>query len=244
LESKSRAEIINYILKGNAMMRRHAEERHGLLKQIIDHVNTVGEEKTDLVNMALSEAANLQEEIENLETQILDKSEMNEQLYFKLMHLNKMMRILDKKDERRSSLISEIMQYDANLLARDELIEILQEYIDMETASSHRLVAELSEAQTSIEEYNLQLDTYEKLSRHDPRFKALEILNDHPQGMSMTQLSFMLGTSQYEAQKVIQELIQFGMIGKRSGDLIHSSTNVDAGLSMDEISPQIANTNP
>ncbi|MHA2089352.1 MAG: hypothetical protein ACW98K_00725 [Candidatus Kariarchaeaceae archaeon] len=242
MDTKERSEIISYILKGNEMMRRHAEERHLLLKQIIGIINQLEDDQSTLVNQAIIEASNIQEEIELLENNLIDESETQTHLQFRLRQLNKMMKILDQKDERRTTLINEVMQADANLLSRDELIEILQEYLDMETASAHGLVAELSEAQTQIEEYNNQLNTYEKLSKHDPRFKGLEILNQHPEGMSMTQLSFMLGTSQYEAHKIIQELVEFGMIErKHDGELIHAQQQIDTGLTISELTQNVMN---
>ncbi len=234
---------MDYILKGNEMMRRHAEERHRVLKQIIILINEMESNSSPEVNDALLEAVSIQDEIDNLESQILSSDDR--QLYFKLNHLNKMIKILDQREERRVELIDSVMQIDANLLARDELIDIMKEYVDMEEAAIHRLVAELSEAQTTIEEYNAQLNTYEKLSKHDPRFKALEIINKHPQGMSKKQLAFMLGTSQYEARKVITELTNFGMIESRSDDseLIHSSESIETGVPIDLPDLEIKNTN-
>lgn len=226
--------MINYILKGNSMMRRHAEERHILIKQIIKLTDNIDEGNSVLVHKAIKEATIIQEEIDQLESHIID--DQDSQVYFKLRHLNKMMKILDRKGERRENLVDEVMQIDANLLARDELVAILSEYLDMESATVYRLVGELSETQSKIEQYNVQLNTYEKLSKHDPRFKALEILNKHPEGMSITQLGFMLGTSQYEAHKIIQILISLEMIVRNhNGELIHSHQNVETEREIEPI---------
>ena len=107
------------------------------------------------------------------------------------------------------------MQLEANLRSRDELVNILQEYCDTEQASIHRLVANYSEAQDILMDQQEQFAIYEAMSKNDPRYKALEILKQHEEGISIVQLSHSLNTTAFQANKIIKELINVGLVEER-----------------------------
>lgn len=212
MNSDKRSEIINYILKGNSMMKRHAVERERILKQIFNLIEESENAKTNLVSQAMDQVSFLRNEINDLEIRVSDMTSKEAFTYQRLKNLNQLILELDNQQTHKDSVVRQIMQTDANLQSRDELIAIIQEYIDMEKAQNHGLVAEISEVQTIIEEYQDKLYTYDKLAKHDPRFKALEIIGKHSGGISITQLNFMLETSRYVGNKVIQELLDMNLV--------------------------------
>lgn len=212
MNSDKRSEIINYILKGNSMMKRHAVERERILKQIFNLIEESENIKTNLVSQAMDQVSFLRNEINDLEIRFSDMTSKEAFTYQRLKNLNQLILELDNQQTHKDSIVRQIMQADANLGSRDELIAIIQEYIDMEKAQNHGLVAEISEVQTIIEEYQDKLYTYDKLAKHDPRFKALEIIGKHSGGISITQLNFMLETSRYAGNKVIQELLDMNLV--------------------------------
>ena len=212
MNSEKRSEIINYILKGNAMMKRHAVERERILKQIFDLIEEAESNKSNLVSQAMDQVSFLRNEINDLEIRFSDMTSKEAFTYQRLKNLNQLILELDTQQLNKDSIVRQIMQIDANLQSRDELIGIIQEYVDMEKAQNHAIVAEISDVQTIIEEYQNKLYTYDKLAKHDPRFKALEIIGKHSGGISMTQLNFMLETSRYAGNKVIQELLEMKLV--------------------------------
>lgn len=212
--SKVNNEMIELILKGNDMIKRHAEERQVLLKQIVDAANN-GKVRKD-------------------PKQVLDEldasgDDFNTSEYYKvtkLAYINAMIAELDFKKEQKAQLVDSIMQIDANLLSREELMGILSEYVEMEEAMIMKFVGNYSEAQEILQDNQEEIKVYDVLSSNDPRYKALKVLDDHPQGISITQLSFMLGTTHFHAQKIIRELTLMELI-ERSGNLIKSAQHVD-----------------
>ncbi|MCE7736758.1 MAG: hypothetical protein GPJ54_17885 [Candidatus Heimdallarchaeota archaeon] len=226
MNSEKRSEIINYILKGNAMMKRHAVERERILKQIFNLIQESENMKNNLVNEAMDQVSFLRNEINDLEIRVSDMSSKEAFTYQRLKNLNQLILELDNQQHHKDSIVRQIMQTDANLQSRDELIAIIKEYIDMEKAQNHGLVAEISEVQTVIEEYQDKLYTYDKLAKHDPRFKALEIIGKHSGGISITQLNFMLETSRYAGNKVIQELLEMNLIEQSGSSELLKLTDI------------------
>ena len=220
LDIRQRDQIVSYILKGNEMMRRHAEERQSLLKRIINFVKTADETSSNLVSEAINEAANLRNHVNELEIQFADLRGSEALKYQKLKNINKLLEELDDKEKQRDQLVNQLMQKDANITTRDELITILLDYIEVEQAQTHRLVSEISEIQGNIQEAQQQMITYEKLSTRDPRFKALRVLGKHQEGMSVTQLMYMLDVSNFQGRKIINELLIMGLIEKGIGELL------------------------
>ena len=82
------------------------------------------------------------------------------------------------------------------------------------------------EVQNIIDEYQNKLYTYDKLAKHDPRFKALEIISKHAGGISMTQLNFMLETSRYTGNKIIRELLDMNLIEQMGSTELLKLTDV------------------
>lgn len=231
MENEERKEIISYILKGNEMMKRHAEERQEILKKISGLIESDEARRKNLVDYAILEVQEIQNQMLDLELNITDPNDKDAFIYHKLHNLNKIIAELDEQEQHRKSLVQKVMQLDANLEARVELQSILQEYIDMETAQNHALVNEIYEVNTLIEGYQNKLQTYDKLSKHDPRFKALEILGNHSEGMSITQLQFMLEVSRYEGAKIIKELMEMKLITRvKDSELLRLTDDFDSSL--------------
>lgn len=229
LAETSRNEIIKYILKGNEMMKRHAEQRQDLLKQIISIIENSDIKSSTLVNQAIDEVNTLKNHVNKLELQLTDLNSEDAFEYQRLKNLNNIFKELDNREFKRDALVEKVFQLDVNLDSRHELIDILQEYVDMESAQNHGLVAEISETSDLIEDYQSKLFTYDKLARHDPRFKALEILGKHPQGMSFTQLNFMLETSRFESTKIIKELLTMQLVERvNDGELLRVTDVFDS----------------
>jgi len=130
----------------------------------------------------------------------------------KLAVLNKVAAELDKEESVKEGLVLESMQLDANLMARDDLIVILEEYIELESASIYRMLDEISELQNLANQYQKKLKAFELFAKDDPKFKTIEILKKYNNVISIIQLSNMIGTSTYQTRKILQELIEFGMI--------------------------------
>lgn len=226
MDVKQRNDIINYILKGNEMMKRHAVERERILRQIFSLIEESDSKKSKLVNQAMDEISTLKNEINDLEIRFADMNNHEAFTYQRLKNLNYILSELDNQQKHRDSIVKQVMQLDANLDSRDDLMMIIQEYIDMETAQNHGLIAEISEVTNQIEEYQNKLYTYDKLAKHDPRFKALEIIGKHPGGMSITQLNFMLETTRYAGNKIIQELLEMRLIERMGSTELLKLTDV------------------
>jgi chromosome segregation ATPase len=193
-------------------MKRHAEERQMIIKRIVSFIEDSDSTKNNLVNMALDEANQLQSHINDLESRLTDLNDNEAFVYQRLKNLNRVIAELDDQESHRDRLVEEAVALHASMESRIDLQNILQEYIDMEQAQNHGLVAEISEVGDLVDDYKSKLETYDKLAKHDPRFKALEILGQHPEGMSMTQLNFMLETSRYAGNKIIKELLEMNLI--------------------------------
>lgn len=232
-----RKDITKYILQGNDLIKSHAEQRHSLLKKIIAIINNG--DNSHLIDLALEEVSDLHQIVNSLESDLKDLPSGYYYKYKKLTFLHLIMKQLERKEKTREEIIDEIIQLDANLASRDELIDILEEYLSMENATINRLVDEYATLQEMIEHYKEMYQTYTKLSKYDPRYKAVEILKQNPQGMSLTQLSFMLGTTHYNAQKIIRELINIGLIErKENSQLLQIPQNIEVGKSLEPI-PEI-----
>jgi DNA-binding transcriptional regulator YiaG len=146
-------------------------------------------------------------------TSKLVKFETKDNNLEKQQHLDKLndrIEDLDFKFEQRDHLLRELAQSDVNITSRNELLTIITEYADMEEASIYKMVANYSEVQEIQGKIKKELDLLETLSSNDPRVKAVEIVRKRPEGMSITQLSFLLGTSQYQATKIIKQLVDLG----------------------------------
>ncbi|MHA2098143.1 MAG: hypothetical protein ACW99A_05615 [Candidatus Kariarchaeaceae archaeon] len=221
-----RSKIINYIMQGNEMMKRHAIEREKLLKQIFTLIEESESKKSILVNQAMTEVTSLKNEINDLEIRFSDMSNKEAFTYQRLKNLNQLISEVDDQQAHRNQIVNQIMQIDANMESREELTLIIEEYIDLEKAQNHRLVAEISEVSSSIDEYKNKLYTYDKLAKHDPRFKALEIIGKHSGGISITQLNFMLETSRYAGNKIIQELMDMRLIERMGNTELIKLTDI------------------
>jgi len=187
------------LLEASELLKSQAVERQMIYKKIIA--------SSDIPHDQLDEP------VEQYSVKYPSKRDM-------LEHLHEMIEDLERKEAIRMELIEELMRINANLKSRDELIEILEEYIDMEESSIYRLVENYSEAQEILEDSQREGAIFEVLSRNDPRLKALNALRNHPEGISIIQLSFMLGTTKYQATKIIEELLEMNL-AERNRNLLY-----------------------
>jgi len=195
------SQAIDLLLKANRMFKDQAEERQLIYQKLIQTTTSANENNKRLERV--------QKELKATSNSDYIKKQ-------KLDYLNSQILELEQREQYRDELLTEIKRQEANKKSRDELIGILEEYIDIEEAKIYALVRDYSEAQEAVQEMESQGKTFELLSKNDPRMKAIEAIQSHPEGISIVQLSFMLGTTQYRANKIINELLELGLIERHN----------------------------
>lgn len=221
--------IINSIIEANELIKRQAAERIELLSNLfmlLDKVIKSNASNEELVDIALLEIHNINDRVSNYG--IHEASELDENYLRKLrlQSINKIMGELDTLEEEKILLRKKLDEIYEGNDGRDELIAILEEYVELENASNYKLVTEIAEMEQLKYQFEKSMEMYSLLSKYDPRIKALEILDHHPQGISLHQMVQMLDISPYETRKIVNELVNLSMVDKSEGsDILRIPVN-------------------
>lgn len=221
--------IINSIIEANELIKRQAAERIELLSNLfmlLDKVIKSNASNEELVDIALLEIHNINDRVSNYG--IHEASELDENYLRKLrlQSINKIMGELDTLEEEKIFLREKLDELYEGNDGRDELIAILEEYVELENASNYKLVTEIAEMEQLKYQFEKSMEMYSLLSKYDPRIKALEILDHHPQGISLHQMVQMLDISPYETRKIVNELVNLSMVDKSEGsDILRIPVN-------------------
>ena len=211
------------------MIKRQAAERIELLSNLftlLDKVIKNSGNNEELVDIALQEIHNLNEKVSNFEIQEASKLDENYLRKLRLQSINKIMGELDQLEDEKLFLRQKLDELYEGNDGRDELISILEEYVELENASNYKLVSEIAEMEELKYQFEKSMEMYSLLSRYDPRIQALKILERHLQGISIYQLINMLDISPYETKKIVDELVNLGMVDRTEGsDILKISVN-------------------
>lgn len=221
--------IINSIIEANELIKRQAAERIELLSNLfmlLDKVIKSNASNEELVDIALLEIHNINDRVSNYGIQEASELDENYLRRLRLQSINKIMGELDTLEEEKILLRKKLDEIYEGKDGRDELIAILEEYVELENASNYKLVSEIAEMEQLKYQFEKSMEMYSVLSQYDPRIKTLEILEGHPQGISIYQLIQMLDISPYETRKIVNELINLSMVDKSEGsDIIKIPVN-------------------
>ncbi len=210
-------EILNSIIEGNKMLKRHAEQRLILINKIQEYIQTLETDKSsEELELIIEEAIKIKDHLLDIGLSKMDDDTTKEYLRFKkLSVLNSIMKELDNKSDKIKQLERKIYIEEQNNNARDEVINVLEEHIHLEEATIYKIIEEISEYEELKHKMEIQFQTINLLTPFDPRYKALKILEKSPNGISQTQLKYMLGITPYEANKIITELINLKLVDKK-----------------------------
>ncbi len=222
--------VLKFIIEGNQLMRRHYKQRVTLLNSLYDKMQEIKDKQdkdSELIDQALLEIFAIQDNLVNLAT---TTQNINPEEYFKYRRvsiLNEIIQEIDDKEKIISHLQSELEELQKAISVRDTAIDVLEEHLDLETSSNFSMVDEIAEMEDIKDEFEERLLVFNTLSKYDPRYQALKILETHSQGISYIQLKYMLGTTPFQASKVIDELMRMDLIHRSlERDLLHVNTDL------------------
>lgn len=227
--------IINSVIEANRLMKKHAEERLDVLSELFMNLDNIADEMGgEFVEKILQEIHEIHmnisspSDVESLEMELLQGQNK------KLKTINKIMGELDIIENNLHKKQQKLSNINKSLMERDELINILEEYVELETASNYKILTEISDLENIKFNFEKSMNVYSLLSRYDPRIQALSILEKNPQGISKYQLITMLDISNYEAKKIVDELIEMKMVETRGNDSILSLPGETVNLQLIE----------
>ncbi len=218
------AKIMDLIREGNRLMQKQAEERYEFLKSLIARSDLSSEKGQEVLKMIISELINLQNDFHGLNIQkelisLFSESVANERIQELIDKHPHLIELLNQGFSLKEALAQEILRQEANLMARDELISILEEDIQLMESENSRLSNDVQNMENEIHTLADKVHMLEKLFLHSPKFKAVEIISKHPEGLSYTQLSYLLNIPINEAIQLAIELEQNYFVS-RYGNII------------------------
>ena len=210
-------QILESIIEGNKMLKRHAEERIILVNKMQEYIHRISARKSGQeLDKIIDKAIEIKDQMLELSLNQMDNESASDYMrYKKLSVLNSIIKELDEKSDRVQQLERKIYIEEQNNHARDEVINVLDEHIRLEEATIYKIIEEISEYEELKRKMEVQFETINLLTPFDPRYKALKILEKSPNGISQTQLKYMLGITPYEANKIINELVNLKLVDKR-----------------------------
>ena len=211
--------MLEIIKEGNRLLRIQAIERFEKLQDLIIESNSTA---NNVVQLTLDEIKNLHSDSNTLLAQL-------KCLYTNNPNNNKILESLLGQTEIESDsldtsnikyqLAEEILQQEANLMARDELLKIMREDIDLNKAARYRLTGEIATLQNEYKKVKAQVNVLEKILLYNNRFKVVEIISKHPEGITIEHMTTTLGKRADEILPIIEDLQKNAYIEKR-GNLI------------------------
>jgi hypothetical protein len=201
-------ELLDLIKEGHRLLRKQALERFEFLQNLATKYNFQNQNITKLL---YQEITNLHYETETLLNQIrilLMNSPDQERLIEMIAGTDVFDEGKTEEENPKYKLAKLILKEEANIMAREELIDILKDDLDLNKASRYRLVSEISTLRLYHDKLKEDVDLIEKILLFNPRFKIIEILTNHQDGMAVQQLATILGKKQYEIFNLIKELEQ------------------------------------
>lgn len=218
------AQIMDLIKKGNQLLQRQAEERYEFLRKLLSHCDLSTDQGVEVLKMLIGELFALQADFQGLNTQkeiieVFSESLADEGMNEVLEENPHILEFLNEGLTLKEAMAQEILRHEANIMAREELIDILREDIEYMESENMRLVADIQEMEVEIREMAARVTLLEKLFLNSPKFKAVEIIGKHPEGLSYTQLSYLLNVPINEAISIAIELEQNYFV-TRTGNMI------------------------
>ena len=218
------AKLMDLIKYGHELMQKQAEERYEHLKKLLSRSDLRTEKGKEILKLVISELLNIQADFRGLDSQLeivslLSETVVDETLNEVLEENPQLMELLNEGNDLKEALAQEILRQEANIMSRDELIQILEEDVQYMQSEQVRLLADLEDMALEIKRLAHEVSELEKIFLHDPKFKAVEVISKHPEGLSYTQLSYLLNVNLSEAVKICIELEQNDFI-TRSGNIV------------------------
>ncbi len=218
------AQVMDLIKKGNQLLQKQSEERYNFLRNMLTQCDLSSDQGLEVLKMLIGELFTLQADFQGLNAQkeiidVFTETMADEDMKDLLEENPHLLELLNQGLSIKEALAQEILRHEANIMAREELIDILREDIQYMESENMRLVGDIQEMEETIRQMASRVELLEKLFLHSPKFKAVEIISKHPEGLSYTQLSYLLNVPINEAIRIAIELEQNYFVS-RSGNMI------------------------
>ncbi|RMG33728.1 MAG: hypothetical protein D6732_11515 [Methanobacteriota archaeon] len=218
------AQVMDLIKKGNQLLQKQAEERYNFLRDMLSQCDLSTDQGVDVLKMLIGELFSLQADFQGLNVQkeiidVFSETMADEEMKNLLEENPHILELINQGLSIKEALAQEILRHEANIMAREELIDILREDIEYMESENMRLAGDIHMMEETIRDMASRVTLLEKLFLHSPKFKAVEIISKHPEGLSYTQLSYLLNVPINEAISIAIELEQNFFVS-RSGNMI------------------------
>ena len=207
LSSTSINRMIQLVREGNRLLREQSYERFNFLKKIA--MATYGEYSTEISQLMLSEIKNLHTDSDLILSQL-------KVLYLNDPKNNNMLELIlgydleDKPDTPKQDpkmlFGQEIIRQEANIMAREELIDILKEDLELNRASRYRILNEVYQLRQQYDQIRREIDLLEKILFYNPKYMIIEVLAQHPHGITVNELSDIMDKRNDEIEDLLREL--------------------------------------
>lgn len=211
--------MLEIIKEGNRLLRIQSLERFEKLQDLIIESKNVSNE---IIQLTLEEIKNLHSDSNTLLAQLkclYTTNPLNNEILESLLGQTEIEADNFIEDNITFQLAEEILQQDANLMARDELIGIMQEDIVLNKAARFRLIGEIATLQNEYKKVKQQVNVLEKILLYNNRFRVVEIISKHPEGITIENMTATLGKRNDEILPILEDLKKNSYIEKR-GNLI------------------------
>lgn len=206
LTSASINRMVRLVREGNRLLREQSYERFQLLKQIAIRTNDYSSEISQLM---LGEIDNLHSDSDLILSQL-------KVLYMSDPKTNRLLELVlgydlskeadEPKKDPKIIFGEEIIRQEANIMAREELIEILKEDLELNRASRYRILNEVYQLRQQYNRIRKEINLLEKILFYNPKYKIIEILAQHPYGISISELADMMDKRNDEVEDLLREL--------------------------------------
>ncbi len=207
LSSTSINRMVQLVREGNRLLREQSYERFNLLKKIA--MATYGDYSSEISQLMLGEIKNLHTDSDLILSQL-------KVLYLNDPKSNNMLELilgydLDQepdapKQDPKMLFGQEIIRQEANIMAREELIDILKEDLELNRASRYRILNEVYQLRQQYEKIRREIDLLEKILFYNPKYKIIEVLAQHPHGVTINELSDIMDKRNDEIEDLLREL--------------------------------------
>lgn len=222
-EQQTVKSMLELVKEGNRLLRKQAIERYEVLQQLAsEHAY-----ESSITELLYEEISNLHADSDTLLNQlrILLEHEMdNQELLQVLIGTDIEEDAVEQVENPKFQIAKLILKEEANILAREELIEILKEDVELNKAARYRIVSEIYQMRNHMDAVKKEIEVFEQILLFNPRFKIIEALSKHPDGITIHQLALQLGKKEFEIMPIINELEQQSFI-ERKGLLLKQTLN-------------------
>lgn len=208
--------MFELVKEANRLMREQSAERFNQLKHIA--MNTQGI-YPEISKLMLDEINNLHSDSNVLLSQLKVLYEHNPAQNLYLEHILGYKPDGEEEEDPKIVLAKEVIRLEASIVAREELIEILKEDLELGRASRTRIINDIYELRSQYDKVKADVEMLEKILLFNPRFKVIEVLNKYPDGVTVRQLASLLDRRDEEIEEIIRDLETNSYI-ERSGNMI------------------------